>query len=697
MSKIIGIDLGTTNSCVAVVETSDGGKLDIRIIPNAEGARTTPSVVGFTADGERLVGQTAKRQAATNAVNTVFAVKRIMGQKFLHPEVQLQAQTAPYRVLEAPNGDAWVRVAGRDMSPPEVSAIVLAKMREIAEAFLGEKVEEAVVTVPAYFDDAQRQATKDAGRIAGLEVKRIINEPTAAALAYGLDKKEAERIAIFDLGGGTFDISILEIREGVFSVKSTNGDTHLGGEDFDRRIIDSLLERFLKDHQVDLRTDKLALQRLREAAERAKHELSACLETEINLPFLAQSAQGEPLHVVSTMTRAELEMLTFDLVEKTLEPCQKALSDAKLTPTDIHNVILVGGMTRMPAVQKAVKQFFGKEPSKGVNPDEVVAAGAALQGAALGNEQIEVLLLDVTPLSLGVETGGGVFTVLIPRNTTVPTEKSEIFTTSVDNQSFVPVHVLQGERAMSADNRSLARFELTGIPPAPRGVPKIQVAFRIDADGIVSVEAKDLGTGKAQSVKVKPTSGLSQEQVDGLVHDADNLQVRRTSFEARARRAPQSGGDAPLHDGGRPRRVCRLGGSRDARRHPHRCPRATRIARKPGRARPDPGGLPKARSDDVYHRRKSYTAAAKHNPEGPPGRCAPRCRRRVLPSVAWAQRGHGPDAVRARQARRSLLDEIFERLQRRRLDLLLGGLAFEGHRFLGERIGAGPILGRGLF
>jgi molecular chaperone DnaK len=537
VGKIIGIDLGTTNSCVAVVEASEGGKIDIRIIPNAEGARTTPSVVGFATNGDRLVGQTAKRQAATNAANTVYAVKRLMGQKYQHAEVQLQAQTVPYKVLEAPNGDAWVRVGGRDMSPPEVSAIVLGKMREIAEAFLGEKVTEAVITVPAYFDDAQRQATKDAGRIAGLEVKRIINEPTAAALAYGLDKKDAERIAIFDLGGGTFDISILEIREGVFSVKSTNGDTHLGGEDFDRRIIDSLADRFLKDHAVDLRADKVALQRLKEAAEKAKHELSSSLETEINLPFLAQSAHGEPLHVVSTMNRAELEMLTFDLIEKTLQPCQRALADAKLTPTDIHNVILVGGMTRMPAVQKAVKEFFGKDPNKAVNPDEVVAAGAALQGAALGHEQVEVLLLDVTPLSLGVETGGGVCTVLIPRNTTVPTEKSEIFTTSVDNQTFVPVHVLQGERTMATDNRSLAQFELTGIPPAPRGVPKIQVAFRIDADGIVSVEAKDLGTGKAQTVKVRPTSGLSQEEVDVLVRDADGFkyadELRRELAELR--------------------------------------------------------------------------------------------------------------------------------------------------------------------
>ncbi len=537
MGKVIGIDLGTTNSCVAVAETTATGKIDVKIIPNAEGARTTPSVVSLTAPGDRLVGQAAKRQAVTNAANTVYAVKRLMGQKFRQYDVQRQAQTVPYKIFEAPNGDAWVVIGSREMSPPEVSAVILTKMREIAEAFLGEKVTEAVVTVPAYFDDAQRQATKDAGRIAGLDIKRIINEPTAAALAYGLEKKEAERVAIYDLGGGTFDISILEIRNGVFSVKSTNGDTHLGGEDFDRRILDSLADSFKREHDADLRGDKLALQRLKEAAEKAKHELSSSLETEINLPFIGQSAGGEPLHIVKTMTRTELELLTGDLVEKTLEPCQKALADAKLAPADIHNVILVGGMTRMPAVQKAVKQFFGREPHKGVNPDEVVAAGAALQGAALGDDKVEVLLLDVTPLSLGVETGGGVFTVLIPRNTTIPTEKGEIFTTSVDNQTFVPVHVLQGERKMAADNRSLARFELTGIPPAPRGVPKIQVAFRLDADGIVSVEAKDLGTGKAQSIKVKPTSGLSQEEVDKLVKDAERFkyadELRRELAEVR--------------------------------------------------------------------------------------------------------------------------------------------------------------------
>src|SRR5512140_2349642 len=522
MGKVIGIDLGTTNSCVAVVEMpAGGGKIDVRIIPNSEGARTTPSIVGFAAGGERLVGQAAKRQAVTNSQNTVYAVKRLMGRKFTSPEAERQAKFTSYKIIASPNGDAWVSVGGREMSPPEVSSFILSKMKEIAETFLGETVTEAVVTVPAYFDDAQRQATKDAGKIAGLDVKRIINEPTAAALAYGLDKKTSERVAVYDLGGGTFDISILEISGGVFSVKSTNGDTYLGGEDFDQRIIDNLAESFLKDNNVDLRKDRMALQRMKEAAEKAKHELSSSIETEINLPFIATNAKGEPLHIIKTMTRTDLELLTGDLIERSLEPCKKALEDAKLTPSDIHNVILVGGMTRMPAVQKAVKGFFGKDPHKGVNPDEVVAAGAALQGAALTDDKIEVLLLDVTPLSLGVETGGGVFTPLIPRNTTIPTERSEIFTTSVDNQNFVPIHVLQGERQMAADNRSLARFELTGIPPAPRGVPKIQVAFRIDANGVVSIDAKDLGTGKSTQVKVTATSGLTQDEVDRIVTEGE--------------------------------------------------------------------------------------------------------------------------------------------------------------------------------
>ncbi len=538
MAKVIGIDLGTTNSCVAVVETTGAAnRIEVRIIPNSEGARTTPSVVGFPASGERLIGQAAKRQAVTNSANTVYAVKRLMGRKWNTSEVKRQRDLAPYRIIESPNGDAWVTVGGREMSPPEISAFILGRMKEIAEAYLGEPVTEAVVTVPAYFDDAQRQATKDAGRIAGLDVKRIINEPTAAALAYGLDKKSAERIAVYDLGGGTFDISILEIAEGVFSVKSTNGDTHLGGEDFDQKILDAIADDFRAKNNVDLRKDRMALQRLKEAAEKAKHELSSSLETEINLPFIATNARGEPLHVVKTMTRADLELLTGELIDRTLVPCKKALDDARMTVKDIQNVVLVGGMTRMPAVQKAVKHFFGRDPHKGVNPDVVVAAGAALQGAALAGDAVEVLLLDVTPLSLGVETGGGVFTALIPRNTTIPTEKSEVFTTSVDNQTFVPIHVLQGERKMAADNRSLTRFELTGIPPAPRGVPKIHVTFRLDANGVVSIDAKDLGTGKAQQVKVTPTSGLTPDEVARLVAEGERFKyaddLRRELAELR--------------------------------------------------------------------------------------------------------------------------------------------------------------------
>ncbi|HEY3499328.1 MAG TPA: molecular chaperone DnaK [Polyangiaceae bacterium] len=537
MGRIIGIDLGTTNSCVAVVEgTTASGQPEVKVIPNAEGARTTPSVVGFASSGERHVGQVAKRQATTNPLHTVYSVKRLMGQQFESPAAKRQASAVPYAVVAHENGDAWVSAQGKAISPPEVSSHILVTMREIAETYLGEKVTEAVVTVPAYFDDAQRQATKDAGRIAGLEVKRILNEPTAAALAYGLDKTTQEVIAVYDLGGGTFDISVLELAGGVFSVKATGGDTHLGGEDFDQRIIDKLAEEFSAAHGIDLRKDRMSLQRLKEAAEKAKHELSSSLDTQINVPFITSGAAG-PLHLERTLKRSELEIVTAELIARTIDSCRAVLADAKLTPEKIGQVVLVGGMTRMPAVQRAVKEFFGRDPNKGVNPDEVVAVGAAIQGAALAGAIEEVLLLDVTPLSIGVETGGGIFTRLIPRNTTVPTERSEIFTTSVDNQPFVPVHVLQGEREMAADNRSLTHFELTGIPPAPRGVPKIQVTFRIDANGILAVEAKDLGTGRVQAISVTATSGLATDEIDRLIREGERYkesdELRRDLAEMR--------------------------------------------------------------------------------------------------------------------------------------------------------------------
>jgi molecular chaperone DnaK len=523
MGKIIGIDLGTTNSCVAVME---GG--EPVVIPNQEGARVTPSVVAFTKGGERLVGLTAKRQAITNPKNTVYSIKRFMGRKY--DEVQAEIGEVPYQVVKGPNGDARVQAGDKEHSPPEISALILQKMKQTAEDYLGEKVTDAVVTVPAYFNDSQRQATKDAGRIAGLNVKRIINEPTAASLAYGLEKKKDEKIAVFDLGGGTFDISILEIGDGVFEVKATNGDTHLGGDDFDQRVIDWLADEFKKEYGIDLRDDAMALQRLKEAAERAKCELSSTLETTINLPFITADASG-PKHMNITLARSKLEQLVDQLVERTVGPCRQALQDAKLSAGEIDEVILVGGQTRMPKVQEVVRKIFGREPHKGVNPDEVVAVGAAIQGGVLAGDVRDVLLLDVTPLSLGIETKGGVFTKLIERNTTIPTKKSEIFTTAEDGQTAVEVHVLQGEREMAINNKPIGRFHLAGIPPAPRGVPQIEVAFDIDANGILNVSAKDLATGKAQSIRIEASSGLSEQEIQKMVKDA----VAHTSEDKKRR------------------------------------------------------------------------------------------------------------------------------------------------------------------
>lgn len=516
MGKIIGIDLGTTNSCVSVL---DGG--ESKVIPNSEGANTTPSVAGFTSSGETLVGQAAKRQAVTNPEKTVFEAKRLIGRKFTSKEVQEFIKVAPFKIVEAKNGDAWVKVGDREYSPQEISAIVLQKMKKTAEDYLGEPVTEAVVTVPAYFNDAQRQATKDAGRIAGLDVKRIINEPTSAALAYGLDKKGKEMtVAVFDLGGGTFDISILEMGDGVFEVKATNGDTFLGGGNFDQRIIDWLADEFKKENGIDLRKDKMALQRLKEAAEKAKHELSSTTETDVNLPFITADASG-PKHLNLKLSRAKLEALVADLIDKLTHPCETCIKDSGVSKSKIDEVILVGGMTRMPRVQQKVKEIFGKEPHKGVNPDEVVAVGAAVQGGVLKGDVKDVLLLDVTPLSLGIETLGGVFTKLIEKNTTIPSKKSQVFSTAADNQSAVTIHVLQGEREFAEHNKSLGRFDLVGIPPAPRGVPQVEVTFDIDANGLVHVGAKDLGTGKEQSIRITASGGLSEDEIKKMQKEAE--------------------------------------------------------------------------------------------------------------------------------------------------------------------------------
>ncbi len=535
MAKVIGIDLGTTNSCVAVME---GGKP--KVIENAEGARTTPSIVAFAKDGERLIGQPAKRQAVTNPDNTIFAVKRLIGRRYDDPITKKDTELVPYTIAKGPNGDAWVKAGGEDYSPAQISAFILQKMKETAESYLGETVTQAVVTVPAYFNDAQRQATKDAGKIAGLDVLRIINEPTAAALAYGLEKQDGKTIAVYDLGGGTFDISILEIGDGVFEVKSTNGDTFLGGEDFDNKIVEFLADSFKKKEGLDLKTDKLALQRLKEAGEKAKIELSSSATTEINLPFITARMEGgttTPLHLVETLTRADLEKLVESLVTRTLEPCKKALADAGLSADKIDEVVLVGGMTRMPRVREVVKNFFGKEPHTGVNPDEVVAMGAAIQAGVLQGDVKDVLLLDVTPLSLGIETLGGVFTRMIDRNTTIPTKKSQTYSTADDNQGAVTIRVFQGEREMAADNKILGQFDLVGIPPAPRGVPQIEVTFDIDANGIVNVSAKDKGTGKEQQIKIQASGGLSDADIDQMVKDAEQFaeedKKRRAAAEAK--------------------------------------------------------------------------------------------------------------------------------------------------------------------